>query len=100
MSAAVEVKYYVGDIGTRLIVSTGNNLTTATTWDLLVQKPSGAIDTWVGAIDGGDNTRIVYTIQNGDFDELGRYKLQAYVVFASGSWRGNTAYFTVSEAFK
>ena len=100
MSAAVDVKYYVGDIGTKLVVSTGNNLTSATTRDLLIQKPSGTIETWAGTQDPLDNTRIVYTIQAGDFDEIGRYKLQAYVVFASGSWRGNTAYFTVSEPFK
>jgi hypothetical protein len=100
MSAAVEVKYYVGDIGTRLLVSTGNVLTTATTTNLLVQKPSGAIDTWIGMVNPSDNTQILYTIQTGDFDEIGRYRLQAYVVFVAGSWRGNTAYFTVSETFK
>jgi hypothetical protein len=98
--STLEHKYYVGDVGTLIYVSTLNDLTTATTTDLLVQKPRGAVVTWDADVDPTDDTRILYEVKVGDFDQAGEYKLQAYVVFPTGQWRGNTAKFTVLEAFK
>lgn len=94
------VKYYVGDLGTVITVSTGNVLTGATTTDLKVQKPDGTEVVWTGTIDPLNNQRIVYTIGVGDFDQSGRYRLQSFVAFPSGSWLGNTAEFTVAEPFR
>lgn len=97
---ATEIKYYVGDEGTVLVVSTGNVLTTATLLQLLVQKPDLTEETWSATIDPLNNTRMTYTVQTGDFDQAGRYKVQAYVEFATGKWRGNTASFLVCDEFK
>jgi hypothetical protein len=95
-----DIKYYKWDVGTTLRVSTGNVLTTATVTNLKVQKPDGTEVEWVGTVDPGDNTVITYVVQANDFDQSGRYKLQAYVEFPSGKWRGNTAQFTVTTPFK
>lgn len=100
MSAAVEIKYYVGDVGTTLVVSTGNNLTTATLIKLKVQKPDGTEHTWDAIINPALNTQILYTVVAGDLDQLGTYKVQAYVEFPSGKWRGNTASFKVVAHYK
>jgi hypothetical protein len=89
--------HFVGDIGTVITVDTGNDLTAATTTDLKVRKPSGATTTWTGAV--VNDNYISYTTVEDDFDEAGTYRLQSYVVSPSGTWFGDTATFTVLEAY-
>lgn len=96
-SCDTDGKYYAGDTGTEIIVDTCSDITTATTADLLVEKPDGTVETWSGSV--YDTTKIRYIVQSGDFDQAGEYFLQAYVVMPGGTWRGNTTSFRVVAVF-
>lgn len=91
-------KYYVGDVGTLVIVDTLVDITAATVLRLIVQKPDGAVVVWDGVLRG--TTSIAYTIGAGDFNAKGMYQLQAYVETAEGHRRGDVARFDVSAPFE
>lgn len=92
-------KYYVGDIGTEIIVNTCIDLVDAgaTVTNLIVEKPDGTVETWVGSI--YEITYIKYDVQDGDFDQYGTYHLQAYIEMPGWSGRGTTASFQVTSVF-
>jgi hypothetical protein len=90
-------KYYVGDIGTEIIVDTTVDLTAATVLSLKVLKPGTAEVTWSGT--QYETTKIRYVIQSGDFNVAGVYSLQAYVEMPGWSGRGNVATFVVWDPF-
>ena len=75
---------YVGDINTefRLDVDpdgvTGIDLSTADDLIIKVLKPSGTEVEWV-ATQYGTTTKISYFTLDGDLDEVGKYKLQAFI---------------------
>ena len=91
--------YYLGDIGTVITVSTGVDLSAASTAELKIKKPDKTVTTWAASVSGGDNTQLVYTVVADDFDQAGTYKVQAYIVTASWTGRGNTASFDISNTF-
>lgn len=90
-------KYYVGDLGTKIVVDACVDITAATTRELHVQKPDGTLVTWVGALEG--TTSIAYFVQAGDWDQAGDYRVQAYVEMAGWQGHGDTARFRVSARF-
>lgn len=93
-----EDKYYVGDIGTLVLVDIGTDITLATECAIYVKKPNGTRVTWVASISGEEE--IQYIIQDGDWDLPGIYTIQSYIVTPSWSGRGTTATFTVYSDFK
>lgn len=97
-------KYYVGDIGTEVLVDTGSPIDTATTKQLLVKKPSGKEVTWeatLGPVNAqGEYTTLKYIIQDGDWNEAGYYTLQAYVILPSWTGRGDSVKFKIENPFK
>lgn len=96
-SCDLESKYYVGDIGTDIIVNVCSDITGATLVSLKIEKPDGTLADWVGSV--YDSNYIKYTVVDGDFDQVGKYALQAYVEIDSWSGRGDTTYFKVSPVF-
>lgn len=77
-------KHYVGEVGTVLTVNTGIDISAATVHDLYVKKGDGSITTWTGTVYASNYIR--YTIQSGDFNVPGTYKVQAKITL--GSWIG------------
>ena len=53
----------------------------ADNFSILVLKPSGVTATWVATRDG--TRHIKYTTVDGDLDEVGKYKLQSYIVWTT-----------------
>lgn len=92
-----EGKYYVGDIGTEIIVDTCSDISAATEMKLSVEKPDGEVVEWSGTL--YDTTNIKYVVQDGDFDQSGEYTLQSYVEISGWSGRGNSVTFRVSPVF-
>jgi len=90
-------KYYVGDIGTEIIVDTCSDLTAATKTELIVEKPDGTIENWDGTV--FELTKIRHVVVAGDFDQSGEYTLQAYVEMPGWKGKGNATNFRVSSAF-
>ena len=98
-------KIYQGDVGTVVEAAVCDengdavDLSGATTTDIKVKKPDGTTTTWTGAVNGSISNQIDYTTVSGDLDQAGRYKVQAYVVTPLWSGLGETAKFTVYEAY-
>lgn len=91
-------KYYVGDVGTDVIVDCGCNIIGATTTELLVKKPDNTEVVWVASISGTDFLK--YTIVVDDFSLSGKYLLQASLILPGWSGRGETVSFNVYDHFK
>ena len=90
--------YYVGDVGTEIIVDVCSDISTATLATLKVMKPDGTLATWVGSV---YNTQYVrYITVAGDFDQIGEYRVQPYIEMPGFAGRGDTARFKVSATFQ
>jgi hypothetical protein len=90
-------KYYVGDIGTEIIVDTCSDISAATSVILKIEKPDGTKVEWTGVV--YQTTKIRYVIIEGDFDQAGKYLLQAYAEIGSWSGHAKTTFFVVSDLF-
>ena len=91
-------KIYLGDRGTLFTVDVGCDITAATALSLEVRKPDGTKVSWTGSISG--TNAIQYTIQNGNLDQAGTWRLQAKVTIGTDVWLGETTSFEVFQAFR
>jgi hypothetical protein len=95
-------KMYVGDIGTALVADIGADIDGATDTKLLVLKPDGTEEEWpadIFEIDGQKNY-LRYLTEAGDFDQAGKYKIQAYLSKDGWSGKGETDRFKVYAKFR
>lgn len=90
-------KTYIGDVGTEIILDCGVDVSAATVRTIKALKPDGTSVDWTAVLEG--TTAIKYTIQSGDLDQAGAWKLQAYIEIASWSGLGETAKLKVSAPF-
>lgn len=81
-------KVYKDDIGTVIDLDAGEDVSAASSLRIYYTKPSGTISFWTATLQGTSLLR--YTVQSGDLDEAGVWALQARVVTAGGTWRGET----------
>ena len=81
-------KHYVGETGTNIIIDTGSDIEGATTSKILVRKPDGTHAEWEASV--YDETKLKYTLAEGDLDKSGTYYMQAMIGTGSGEWRGET----------
>ena len=93
-------KIYQGSVGIAINVATGITLTGATTTQIKVKKPSGALATWTAAIDGSNAQQLNYITVAGDLNEAGNYFLQAYVVIGTQILLGETDAVAIFGAFE
>ena len=92
-------KSYIGDIGTEIIVDVGTDITDATDHKMLIRKPDGTEEEWTPT--SIFNVKyLTYTTADGDFDQAGMYRLQAWVETPDGEWKGETAQFRVYDDFR
>ena len=83
---------HVNDVGTQFLVTVTDGssavyISSATTKELIVKKPSGTKLTKATAFstDGTDG-KMKYNIGSDDLDEAGSYKLQGKVVISDGTF--------------
>lgn len=94
-------KVYRGDIGIKIVLNTEADLSDATTAKIIVKKPSGAEVEWIANFEDRIAGKISYTTTNNDLDEVGVYKLQAYVEFTNGTkLYGETAEMVVFDKYE
>lgn len=98
-------KIYTGDVKVVFRVSTGLDLTTATTMQLKVWPPSGTAVAWTATAYGtAADGVLTYTTTATDLTTAGTYKLQAYVELGAagvdGKFFGETVTFNVYEAYQ
>lgn len=89
--------YYVGDIGTQIVVNCGVDISSATNTKLKVKKPDETIVEWVATISGTNN--LTYTTISGDLDQSGEYKLQALLTQDGWTGHGDVATFDIYDLF-
>ena len=91
-------KWYVNDIGKKLVVDVGLDIHDATLIKMQIKKPDDTTVEWVASLEG--LTKITYTTISGDLNQAGRYLLQAYVETPLLESKGETTSFEVYAAFK
>lgn len=80
-------KVYKGDIGTKIIVDTDMDLSSATVLKIYYIKPDGTKGSWTGTLEGTDG--ISYTTTSAsDLGAAGLWILQAYAEMSGGKWYG------------
>lgn len=91
-------KYYVGDVGTDIIVDCGSTIIGATDTTLKVKKPDGTEVEWIATIDGATNLK--YTTIAGDFSVSGTYFLQASLALGGWTGLGETVQFVIYDPYQ
>lgn len=93
---------HVGDIGTQLIVAVYDdgdivNISGALSKTIILKKPDDSVSNKSASLltDGTDG-KMVYTSVAGDFDQVGKYKIQGQVIFASGTFYTGIGSFSVN----
>lgn len=94
-------KHYVGEIGTNVILNVGVDISASTAAEIHVKKPDGTTVTWSPTVYtfNGDTFFLKYTTTTGDFDQVGKYKVQPYVVLPDWKGYGKTSYFLIYPLF-
>jgi len=75
---------FKGDIGTKIKLNAGTDISNATVCKIKYRKPGGATGEWDAIIE--DTNYAYYVIQDGDLDVAGTWKIQLYIDL--GSWKG------------
>lgn len=76
---------HVEDIGVVITFETGEDLSLASTHELIFKKPDKTTGTWAATVSG---TKLLHTSVVTDFDQAGRYEVQAYVI--TPSWTAHS----------
>jgi hypothetical protein len=92
-------KVYAGDLGTRVILDCGQDISAATARSIEVQKPNGSTASWT-AIAEGTNSIKFDTVANSSFDVPGTWRLQSKIAIGGAVWRGTTVTLTVYPFFR
>lgn len=92
-------KMYVGDVGAKIILDIGvpTGELDGATFSVL-KKVGQAPATWPATPYG--TTELIYTVENGDFNIAGTYKLQAEVNTGTWSGRSETVEFRIYGHFE
>lgn len=90
-------KYYVGDVGTSIIVDVCSDISSASVANLIVQKPDDTVVVWEGTV--FELHYILYVVKDGDFDQIGEYSVKSYVEVAGWKGSGEITTFRVSRTF-
>lgn len=93
MSTAV----YKGDIGVKIVLDCGLDISTATTKQIKYRKPRGDAGAWTATLES-DNASLSYTTTAAtDLSEVGTWRLQAYVVTPTFTESGEICHLSVLD---
>ncbi len=91
-------QHYVGEVGTKIYVDVGEDVSTNEEVKLFVKKPTGALATWTAVV--YQKNFLKHVTVAGDWNEPGTYHLQAYVKLTDWEGRGKTVQFSISNVFE
>lgn len=89
--------FYQGDVGLKIELDCGQDISTATNRTIQVRKPDGSTCAWAAAVES--NELLTYTTTSGDLAQSGTYKLQASLTLGDWTGRGKTATLIVLPYF-
>ena len=90
-------KVYKGDIGTLLLVDCGVDISLATVTKIKAKMPDGTQKEWDATVT--DSNFLNYNLIAEDTAAAGVVKAQAFVVFSSGTWHGETFKFKIYDSY-
>lgn len=93
-----EYHAYVGDIGHKIILDVGVDITGATEMQIKYRKPGGEMGHW-DAIEEGIE-QISYLTKADDFDYAGTWSLQAYVKTQGWKIHGDIKKYRIGASIK
>jgi len=79
------VEVFQGDIGTKIILNAGQDISSATVLKIKYIKPDNTTGEWAAVLECTDS--VSYITQTGDLDVPGTWRVQLYVDL--GSWKGS-----------
>ena len=88
-------KVYKGDVGTRIKLDTGQNLSAATTLRIVYEKPNGERGYWTAS--AIETTKLYYDTQAGNLDVDGDWTIQAFVSLPTWTGYGESVTMTVYD---
>lgn len=91
-------KHYVNEVGTEITLDTGILIGSAADQYIYYIKPGGVTGSWDASLYSSHSNianaigtyYVQYTLDSGDLDTIGKWKLQAYVASVAGTWHGET----------
>jgi hypothetical protein len=81
-------KVIIGDVGTLVEIDMQDNITGATSISFEVLKPDGSEVVWTPIVING-LTFLRYTVQSGDWDQEGEFKIHPKLTLGGFTGRGN-----------
>ncbi len=87
---------FVDDEGTMIVCDTGVDLSSASDMVFHVLKPDGTEEEWGAEGYAAYGDYLVRRADSDDFDQVGRYRIQAEITVGGYTGRGKTALFRVS----
>lgn len=90
------MRYQIGEYGQTITVDCEEDISSGTNFIIVVESPSGTRTELTGTLNG--SRKIDYVVQSGDFDEVGTWRLQSKVVYASAVYLGTITCFEISAA--
>ena len=98
----LDLKHYVGETGTQVIVDCGVDLTASTVQKLKVKLPDGTLAEWSATVYTIDNAPnyLLHITSSSDFGDDGTYEIQSYIEI--GGWKGvgETAFLQIFDLYK
>ena len=88
-------KIYEGDIGTKIRLNAGSDITSETTCNINYIKPDGTTGQWTAEVE--DTNYAYHTTIKDDLDVVGVWQVQLYVVLTSWTGHGEIASFQVHK---
>lgn len=83
-------EFYTGDVGVKLILTVGVDVSTATTLSIAYKKPCGDAGLWGASLETG-NLSISHIFDAGELNDAGTWQVQAYVTMPAGIFYGTVA---------
>jgi hypothetical protein len=89
--------FYQGDVGLKIELDCGQDISSSTDRAIQVRKPDGTTTSWAASLDGTDT--LAYATASGDLSQAGTYKLQSSMSLGDWTGRGKTATLVVLPIF-
>lgn len=91
-------KVYKGDVGLKIILDAGSDISTQTTLKIKCIKPDGTAGEWDAKVE--NSNYAYYVTLADDLDKVGVWTVQLYVALTSWTGHGTIASFKVYEPLK
>lgn len=91
-------KIYKGDVGTKLQMNAGCDISSASVLKIKYSKPNGNRGEWNATLAG--TSSAYYVTKSGDLNAVGLWRIQLYVVLPDWSGHGETVRFRVHNILR